>query len=135
MSEVDKSSRRQILHSSSIMGGASVINILIGLLRIKVVAVVLGPAGIGLIGILQNLMATAATTAALGFGTVGTRQIAEAAGRDDQAGIDAARRALFWGTLFLAVFGILLVTLLILGCSATLFLRSMASLFTPRIPI
>ena len=81
------------------------INILIGLLRIKVVAVLLGPAGVGLLGLLQNLMATASTVAALGFGTVGTRQIAEAAGREDQAGIDTARRALFWGTLGLAVVG------------------------------
>ncbi|MBF7730508.1 O-antigen translocase [Pseudomonas sp. N040] len=105
MSERSNSSHRQILRSSSIIGGASVINILIGLLRIKVVAVLLGPAGVGLVGLLQNLMATASTVAALGFGTVGTRQIAEAAGREDQAGIDTARRALFWGTLCLAAVG------------------------------
>jgi O-antigen/teichoic acid export membrane protein len=101
----EQSSHRQILRSSSIIGGASVINILIGLLRIKVIAVLLGPAGIGLIGILQNLMATASTIAALGFGTVGTRQIAEAAGREDRPGVDAARRALLWGSLGLAVLG------------------------------
>lgn len=101
----EKTSHQQILRSSSIIGGASVINILISLLRIKVVAVLLGPAGIGLIGILQNLMTTASTIAALGFGTVGTRQIAEAAGREDQHGIDTARRALFWGTLCLAALG------------------------------
>jgi len=101
----EPTSHSQILRSSSIIGGASVINILIGLLRIKVVAVLLGPAGVGLIGLLQNIMATASTVAALGFGTVGTRQIAEAAGLEDQPGIDTARRALFWGTLGLAVFG------------------------------
>lgn len=81
------------------------VNILIGLLRLKVVAVLLGPAGLGLIGLLHNLMVSASTVAALGFGTVGTRQIAEAAGRQDQAGVDTARRALFWGTLGLAVAG------------------------------
>jgi len=101
----EKTSHRQILRSSSIIGGASLINILIGLLRIKVVAVLLGPAGVGLVGILLNLMSTVATIAALGFGTVGTRQIAEAVGREDQPTIDTARRALFWGTLFLAVVG------------------------------
>ena len=47
----NKDSHRQILRSSFIIGGASVINILVGLLRIKVVAVLLGPAGVGLIGI------------------------------------------------------------------------------------
>jgi O-antigen/teichoic acid export membrane protein len=99
------SSYRQILRSSSIIGGASVINILLGLLRIKVAAVLLGPAGIGLIGLLTSLAGTAAAIAGLGFGNVGTRQIAEAAGRDDLTAMAAARRALFWGTLVLALFG------------------------------
>ncbi|MCB1507177.1 MAG: O-antigen translocase, partial [Hyphomicrobiaceae bacterium] len=74
----DQNSYRTILRSSSIMGGASVINVLIGLLRMKLVAVLLGPAGIGLIGLLQNLMQAASGVAAMGLGTVGVRQIAEA---------------------------------------------------------
>ena len=99
------SSHRQILRSSAIIGGASVINILISLLRMKAAAVLLGPAGVGLVGILQNLIATASGVAGLGFGNVGTRQIAEANGRGHQNEIDAARRALFWGTLMLALLG------------------------------
>lgn len=98
-------SHRQILRSSAIIGGASVINILVGLLKMKLVAVLLGPVGVGLIGILQNLMNTAAQLSALGFEQVGTRQIAEARGRKDQVAVDAARRALFWGTLGLAALG------------------------------
>lgn len=105
MTEV--SSHRQILRSSSIIGGASIFNILISLLRMKVVAVLLGPAGVGLIGILQNVMNTAATISALGLGNVGTRQIAEARGKEEQAEIETARRALFWGTLILALLGAL----------------------------
>lgn len=101
----DKSSHRQILRSTAIIGGASVINILIGLLRMKAVAILLGPAGVGLIGILQNMVAAASSVSALGFGNVGTRQIAEANGREDQTAVDAARRALFWGTLVLAAIG------------------------------
>lgn len=104
----EHSSYRQILRSSSIIGGASVINILIGLVRTKVVAMVLGPAGVGLIGLLQSLMTTAATVSALGLGTVGTRQISEAVGRGDIKAVSAARRALFWGTLLLATLGGLL---------------------------
>ena len=98
-------SYRQILRSSSIIGGASVVNILVGLLRTKVAAMLLGPAGVGVIGLLQTLMATGSSVAALGFGTVGTRQIAEAVGEDDAAAVAAARRALFWGTLGLATLG------------------------------
>ena len=100
-------SYRQILRSSSIIGGASVINIALGLLRIKVAAVLLGPAGVGLIGLLTNLAGTASAVAGLGVGNVGTRQIAEAVGRDDAAAMAAARRALFWGSLVLALLGAL----------------------------
>lgn len=101
----ESTSYRQILRSSSIIGGASVINILISLGRIKVAAVLLGPAGVGLIGLFQNLIATAAAASSLGFGNAGTRQIAVAVGRADTDAIAAARRALFWGTLILALAG------------------------------
>lgn len=98
-------SYRQILRSTSIIGGASVINILVGLLRIKMAAVLLGPAGVGLIGLLTSLAGTASAVAGLGFGNVGTRQIATEVGRNDAAAIAAVRRALFWGTMALAVLG------------------------------
>lgn len=108
----ESNSYRQILRSSSIIGGASVVNIVIGLVRMKAVAVLLGPAGVGLLGLFTNLVALASNVAGLGFGNVGTRQIAEAAGQDDPQRIAAARRALFWGTLVLAVGGALLLWLL-----------------------
>ena len=98
-------SYRQILRSSYIIGGASVLNILVGLARTKAAAILLGPSGVGLIGIFQSLMATASSIAGLGFGNVGTRQIAEAQGRQDKQAVAAARRALFLGTLALALLG------------------------------
>jgi len=98
-------SYRQILRSSSIIGGASLINILVGLARNKVAAVLLGPSGVGLIGLLQSVMGTASALSALGFATVGTRQIAEAAGREDATGVSTARRALFLGAWLLAAAG------------------------------
>ena len=102
-------SYRQILRSSSIIGGASVVNIAIGLVRMKAVAMLLGPAGVGLTGLFTSVVALVSNVAGLGFGTVGTRQIAEAAGKDDPQRIAAARRALFWGTLVLALTGAALV--------------------------
>jgi PST family polysaccharide transporter len=98
-------SYRTILKSSAIMGASSVVNVLVGLARMKAAAVLLGPAGVGLIGILQNLMGTASGIAALGFGSAGTRQVADAVagGRADEVAV--VRRALFWGTLALALVG------------------------------
>lgn len=101
----EQSSHKQILKSSAIIGGSAVINILISLLRVKIIAVLLGPAGIGLMSLLQNLMTTGSQVSALGLGNAGTRQIAEATGSDDREKIDTARRALFWGTLVLSAIG------------------------------
>ena len=100
-----QSSYRQIIRSTAIMGGASIVNIVVGLVRMKVVAVVLGPAGMGLYGLLQQLMNTGSTVAGLGVSTAGTRQIAEAAGKDDHGAVADARRALNLATLLLAVSG------------------------------
>lgn len=108
MSNKDASYRR-ILKSSSIIGGASVINILIGLARIKFVAVLLGPAGIGLMSLYISLMATATAVAAIGIGTIGTRQVAQAVSQDDEQALAVVRRAMFWGTLLLAGAGALVV--------------------------
>lgn len=100
------SSYRTILRSSSIMGTSSLLNVVFGMLKMKVAALLLGPAGVGLIGLYQNLLQTASTVASLGVGTAGTRQIAAAQyGQGDVAAVDLARRALFWGTLVLAVLG------------------------------
>lgn len=98
-------SYRRIFRSTSIIGGASIANIIVALLRMKVAAVLLGPAGIGLIGLLQSLVTTAASVAALGVGTAGTRQIAEASNQQEAGRIHEASRALFWAALALAVVG------------------------------
>ena len=103
------SSYRRILKTSSITGGSSVINILIGLLRTKVLALLLGPSGIGLVGLYTGLMGTATTIASMGIGTIGTRQIAEAISKEDVAALVLVKRAMFWGVLMLATTGALVV--------------------------
>ena len=102
-------SYRRILKSSSIIGGASVINIVIGLVRTKILAVLLGPAGVGLVGLYTGLMQTATTFASMGLGTVGTRQIAEAIGQENTRELAVARRAMLWGSTLLAGVGALVV--------------------------
>jgi len=102
-------SYRRILKSSSIIGGASVFNILIGLVRTKLVAVLLGPTGIGLVSLYTGLMSTATAVATMGVGTIGTRQIAEAVSKDDERALAVVRRAMFWGAMLLASAGALVV--------------------------
>ncbi|GFE58640.1 O-antigen translocase [Geobacter sp. AOG1] len=111
MSE-SRSSYRQILKSSSIIGGASVVNIVVGLVRTKVLAVLLGPAGVGLAGLLTSIMGTASTVAGMGMCTSGVRQVAEAASRDDVARMVVVRRALWFATLVLGALGSLILWLM-----------------------
>lgn len=98
-------SYRTILRSSSIIGGAQVINIAASLVKMKAVAVLLGPVGVGLAGLYLSLIQTASTIAALGVGTVGTRQIAAAHAEGGDEAVGRTRRALFWGTMVLSVIG------------------------------
>ena len=105
MTEEPVHTYRTILRSSSIMGAASVLNILSGLVKMKVAALLLGPAGVGLIGIYQNLMQTASTVSALGFNNVGTRQVASANAAGEGEALLRVRQALLWGTVGLALIG------------------------------
>lgn len=98
-------SYRRIFKSSAIIGGASVINILIGIIKVKVLAVVLGPAGVGLMGVFQNVVSMASTVAALGVGNSGVRQIASSA--EDIETLSIVRRALWYGNLILGATGML----------------------------
>lgn len=84
------------------------INIAVSLLKMKVVAVLLGPAGVGLIGLYTSLLQTGATVAGLGMNNSGIRQIAaaQAAGGDIEVG--RVRRSLFWAMLTLAILGAML---------------------------
>lgn len=102
---MSESSYRTILRSSSIIGGAQAVNVLANLVRMKVLALLLGPVGVGLAGLYLSLIQTGSTVAALGLGTAGTRQIAAANGEGDDAAIGLVRRALFWGTALLALLG------------------------------
>ena len=85
------------------MGSASVVNVVFGLIRTKVSAALLGPAGIGIIGLLQSIMNVATTLVGFGMGRAGTRQIAAAATNNET--LRLARRALSLVTSVTALLG------------------------------
>ena len=86
-------SSRGLIKSMLIIGSAQLVNILISILRMKVLALLLGPAGLGLLGIYNNLQSTASTAAGLGMGSSGVRQIASAKG--EEAALSRVRVVLF----------------------------------------
>jgi len=77
------SSSRSILKSSSLIGGASILNILIGMVRTKFVAVLLGPNGVGLLGMYSQITTLITSMTDMGIGSSGVRQVAEAVGSGD----------------------------------------------------
>ena len=83
--EVQNTSYRDILKSTAWIGGSQVINVVISMLRAKVMALVLGPAGVGLNGMYWSVLSVAQNVAGLGVSSSGVRQVAEAIGSGDQA--------------------------------------------------
>ena len=103
-------SHRQVFRSSAIIGGASVIGMVINIVKVKVLAVLLGPAGIGLMGLYQNIMLMASTLAGCGLGSSGVRQLAASA--DEAETLSIVRRALWLGNLTLGIAGMAILWLL-----------------------
>jgi PST family polysaccharide transporter len=73
----------QILRSSALIGGAQVVNVANGILRAKAAALLLGPAGFGLMGIYTSIANLAQSVAGMGLSGSGVRQIAAAVGSGD----------------------------------------------------
>ena len=73
----------QILKSSALIGGSSVLNIGFTVVRTKAMALLLGPAGFGLMGIYSSVSELVRSFAGMGLNNSGVRQIAEAVGSQD----------------------------------------------------
>lgn len=111
MSE-EKSSYRQIMKSTSIFGGVQVFNIIIQLIRSKVVAVLLGPAGFGIMGLLQSTIQLIQASTNFGLRTSAVKDIASANEQHQPEKISetvSVFRRLIWGTGLLG----LIVTILL----------------------
>jgi enterobacterial common antigen flippase len=102
----------QILKSTTLVGGSQVVNILLGILRTKVMALLLGLDGIGLIGLYNAVTGMAGTITGLGIGSSGVRQIAEAVGSGDEKKIARTIITVRRTALILGMLGMLLTALL-----------------------
>src|SRR5438552_16507974 len=80
-----KNTYGQILKSSALIGGSSVVRIGLGFVRNKAMTLILGPEGFGLLGIYQSIADLGQAVAGMGLNSSGVRQIAEAVGTGDNA--------------------------------------------------
>lgn len=102
----ERASLRNILRSTSIVGGATIASLAFGLARMKALALLAGPAGVGLFGVLNVLFTTGATVAGLGLSTSGVRQVAAAPpGSDERAWVEKSVWTLTWLCAVLGALG------------------------------
>lgn len=109
MNSQSQNSYRQIFKSSALVGGASAITVALGIVRTKILAVLIGTAGMGLFGTLSSITALATGIAGMGLSTSGVRRIAEATAAGEQGKIERTAAALRRVTLILGVAGTLIV--------------------------
>lgn len=84
---------RSLLKNTAILGSSSIVNILVGLVATKFWALILGPGGLGFMGLLQNIVALAGLVAGMGISSGIIRQGSAALAREDFFEIFVLRRA------------------------------------------
>lgn len=83
----NQSTYRIILKATSLFGGVQVFNIIISIVRSKIIAVLLGPTGIGVMGLLASTVGMIGSLTNFGLGTSAIKDIAAAGASDDQTRI------------------------------------------------
>ena len=78
-----QSSYKQIAKATSIFGGVQVFNILLSIIRSKVVALLLGTSGVGLMGMFTATTSMIASLTNLGIGFSAVRTVSESAASND----------------------------------------------------
>ena len=108
-----------IYNTKFIYNLSQAVNIFISILRMKVLAILLGPTGIGLLSIYNSLQGMVGTAAGLGLGSSGVRQIASVKGEEQE--LSRVRRVLLAAHLVQGVLAMLGVWLLRAPISEWLF--------------
>lgn len=82
-----QSSYRQIMKATSIFGGVQFINIIIQIIRSKAIAILLGPGGMGIMGLLTATTGFIGNLTNFGLGTSAVKEIAAALGTNSPSRI------------------------------------------------
>lgn len=73
-----KKSYRSIFKATSLFGGVQIYQILVNVIKSKIIAILLGPEGIGLIGLYQSVLELLKSFTSLGITQSGVRDVSEA---------------------------------------------------------
>lgn len=101
MADSQQSSYRSIFKATSLFGGVQVYNILIGVIKAKFIAILLGPAGMGIQGLLSSGIELIKSLTSFGLATSAVRDVSQANGSGDMLKVGrmvAILRRLVWIT-------------------------------------
>lgn len=113
MSDQEQSSYRSIFKATSLFGGVQVYQIIIQIIKSKFIAVLLGPAGIGVIGLYQTSLQLVQSITNMGIAQSGVRDVSEANGSDDfekVSRIVTVVRRLVWFTGILGTLAVIVLS-------------------------
>ena len=103
------SSFKEILKSTTVIGGSKVITIIIGIVRTKVIALLLGSLGVGLISLFNSALTLVRNVSQLGLNFSSVKDIAEAVGEKDEEKIAKTVTTLRRWVWFTGLFGLTFV--------------------------
>src|SRR5690349_19519280 len=98
-------SYREILLSTALIGGSNLISMVFSLIRMKTLALLLGPGGVGLMAMFSSIADVAVALAGMGVNQSGVRQIAQAEGTGERQRIAATMLTLRRTSLVLGLAG------------------------------
>lgn len=90
----EQNSYRQIMKSTSIFGGVQAFQIIIQIIRSKFIAILLGPNGMGIIGLFTTVLSLIGNLTGFGLGSSAIRNISEAIGNGNKQRISTVIKVL-----------------------------------------
>lgn len=100
---MEENSYRQILKSTTILGGTQFFNIIISVVRSKLVAVLLGKEGVGIIAMFNSILNVVSSILICGINTSGVREITVAKANDSN--INSIIQSVKWWLLIVGILG------------------------------
>ena len=110
--EEKNDSYSHILKYTGVFGGVQIINVLIGIIRNKIVAVLLGPDGMGLMSLFNSTIKLVGDSTNLGISMSGVREISEAYTENDNLKLCHSIALIRTWSLIVSIFGIAVCILL-----------------------
>ena len=108
-SSTGRSTHTQIFKSTLVVGASSAVGVIFSIIRNKAVALMLGPDGVGLMGLYGALIDIAQSLASMGVQSSGVRQIAEATATNDDRTIARTSMVVSRISLLLGIVGTVLL--------------------------